>query len=239
MIHNTICPYCSCVLVVAENLANSRSVEHLIPNTVLTRKRGKDEGDFNACRNCNSRKSKIDYVLSVVAKMQSRHSTVAVESLVAAVSKTDGRMSAAQKMLRSVNETIDGGATMEIPISGADLLDYMIFLGKGQYFKRHRTIFNAHLNVLLCRWYNKQVTASFESNYLAEHRSNNFRDLEKNSHTEVIAEGECMIYAKNLKYMFAFHDYIVITVEVKKRNKKNIERATRLNAEILDGFPTR
>ena len=48
-----------------------------------------------------------------------------------------------------------------------------------------------------------------------------------------------MIYAKNHKYMFAFHDYIVITVEVKKRNKKNIERAARLNAEILGGFPTR
>jgi hypothetical protein len=238
MIDNKICPYCACILVVSENKENSRSVEHLIPNTVLTRKRGNDEGDFYACRRCNSRKSKIDYVLSVVAKTQSRDATLASESLVAAISKTDGRVTMFKKMLRTVNETIDGGATMAIPISGIDLLEYMTFLAKGQYFKQHRTILDVRSYVLLCHFHNKEVSASFEASYEERFGSNNFRDLEENLYTEVIAPGESMIYCKNHKYMFAFHDYIVITVEVKKRNKKNIGRAATLNAAILEGFPT-
>ena len=68
MIRNSVCPYCRKPMVKAENKENSRSVEHLIPNAALTRKRMNDEGDFYACRKCNSRKSHIDYVLGTIAK---------------------------------------------------------------------------------------------------------------------------------------------------------------------------
>ena len=91
--------------------------------------------------------------------------------------------------------------------------------------------------VLLRRFYNKQVSASFEANYEERFGSNNFRDLEANLYTEVIASGESMIYCKNDKYMFTFHDYVVITIDVKRRNKKNIDRAAAFDAAILDGFP--
>jgi hypothetical protein len=70
MIENNISPYCWRLLIKAENKDNSRSVEHLMPNAALTRRRKNDEGDFCACRRCNSRKSSIDYVLGVITKAQ-------------------------------------------------------------------------------------------------------------------------------------------------------------------------
>ena len=72
MIRNSQGAYCGVLMVVGENLDHSRSVEHMIPNTVLTQRRTRREGDFYACRGCNSEKSHIDYVLEncerIVAK---------------------------------------------------------------------------------------------------------------------------------------------------------------------------
>lgn len=223
-------------MVVAENRDNAQSVEHLVPNAMLSNPRSNEFGDFYACRKCNSRKSNIDYVLAVVAKVQSRNPTTAVDTFVRALSTEDGRAKPFERMLSTVRETADGGAVMEMPVAGQALLEYATFLGKGQYFKRHRKVFNSGQHVFLFQWFDKRVTSSFENHYEGRHGSNNFRDLEQNSYTEVIASGESMIYSKNDKYLFVFHDYIGIGIQVKSRNTKNLKRAAGRNEAFLKGF---
>ncbi len=72
-------------MVRAENQFNSRSVEHLVPNADRSVKRKNDQADFYACRKCNSRKSKIDHVLAVMAKGQANDVALASTALIDAV----------------------------------------------------------------------------------------------------------------------------------------------------------
>ena len=80
MIENEICAYCRTPIVRAENQPNSRSVEHMIPNAFITRKRKNGEGDFYVCRQCNSRKSHIDNLLGKTSKMQSPNTEIASQA---------------------------------------------------------------------------------------------------------------------------------------------------------------
>ena len=118
---NPLCPYCQTVLIDSENAPNGRSIEHLIPNTVLTVPRTKRDGDFFACRRCNSAKSHIDYVLGVVAKAQSANAQLASAALLSAVNSNDGRAERFIQMAAEAVQTPDGGAIALIPIDGSEL----------------------------------------------------------------------------------------------------------------------
>ena len=161
MIENNICPYCRQLLIKAENQDNSRSVEHLIPNAALTRKRKNDEGDFFACRKCNSRKSNIDYVLGIISKAQSSDDELAANTLINAVTKEDGRANRFIDMVLTAKEQIDG-VHMEMPIKGHELIEYLHYLGKGQFFKARGTPYNPCNLVMEIQFVNKQVLAPLE-----------------------------------------------------------------------------
>ena len=130
MIQNSHCAYCQVELIIAENDPRSRSVEHMIPNAVLTWPRSPGNGDFYACRACNSAKSKIDYVLAVVAKAQSADAELATKTLLKAFSRDDKRF---VQMMRTAERHADE-VHIDIPIDGKDLYEYLCFLGKGQHF---------------------------------------------------------------------------------------------------------
>lgn len=235
MLHNLLCPYCSVAMVKAENLSNSRSVEHLIPNTVLRRKRKNDEGDFYACRKCNSRKSHIDYVLGVVTKSQAADPEFAAQALIRAVTR-DGQSSDRFVEMVANAEQIGDEVHMEIPISGHELLEYIHFLGKGQYFKKRNRIFDPSSQVMLVQFANKQVHSSLQTAYQAKHGSHPVRDLEQNPASEVLSDGDCVIWSKNDKYLFVFHDYTSIGIQIKHLNRKNREREAQRNTELIEDF---
>lgn len=235
MIRNSICPYCRKPIVKAENQALSKSVEHLIPNAALTRKRKNDEGDFYACRKCNSRKSHIDYVLGTVAKCQMDDDEVAAESLIKAVTKADGASRRFIEMIQGHREEADG-VHMTLPIKGEELVEYIEFLGKGQYFKKHGVPFNPNTHIFNIMFANKPFIQSFQESYRGTHGTNCFRDLEQNWRTEIINDGECLIYEKNRGYMFVFHDYTVITIKVMKKNKKNTARCNEKIEQLISDF---
>ena len=235
MIFNTLCPYCSVRLIKAENQSNSRSVEHLIPRTFLRHKSKNDAGDFYACRRCNARKSHIDYVLGVVVKAQSRDAHFAAEAVIAAVTRDDRRAQRFVRMLQSAEEERDG-VHLTIPISGAELLEYLQFLGKGQYFKKFGRIYRPEHQVMLVEFSNKTVHSALEASYEALHGSNPFRDLEQNRYSEVLSGGDCIIYSKNASFLFVFHDYTSVVVRIKRRNPKNIQRERACNARMLEDF---
>jgi hypothetical protein len=222
-------------MIKAENKDNSRSVEHLIPNAVLTKKRKNDEGDFYACRKCNSRKSNIDYILGIITKCQVDDDELAASTLIKAVTKEDG---ASKRFINMARNVVEGSneVYMDIPIKGEELVEYIHFIGKGQYFKKHRKAYNPDRFVMKILFANKQVTRSLQESYIESHKSNPFRDLEKNKFSEVIYDGECIIYSKNKGYMFVFHDYTTITVKILNKNRKNMMLTKKKTNEIISYF---
>jgi hypothetical protein len=225
-------------MVKAENMPTSRSVEHLVPNTVLRHKRKNDEGDFYACRQCNSRKSHIDYILSVVTKIQAADADFAAESLIRAVTKDEKSSVRFVGMIAGANQ-VGGEVHVEIPISGHELLEYIYFLGKGQYFRTRHRIFDLKSQVMLVDFVNKQVHSTFQATYQARYGTHPVRDLEKNVYSEVLSGGDCVIWSKNDNYLFVFHDYTSIGIRVKRRNRKNSERESRCNAQLIADFARR
>jgi hypothetical protein len=235
MIKNKVCPYCRIALIKAENKDNSRSVEHLIPNVALTRKRNKGEGDFYACRKCNMRKSNIDNMLGVVAKCQTIDNDIASKTLIKAVTKGDGASKRFKDMVRTAERNVDE-VHMRIPIKGPELVEYIHFLGKGQYFKDNLVPFDPDKLEMEILFANKQVTGSLISSYKEKHGSDPFRDLEKNSFSKIINNGECIIYSKENEYMFSFHDYTVITVKILNKSRKNKKIAYLSRRQIVKDF---
>lgn len=235
MIEKNICPYCCQPLIKAENKDNSRSVEHLIPNAALTRKRKNDEGDFYACRRCNSRKSNIDYVLGVITKAQSFDNKLALNTVIDAITKKDGRAKRFIDMILTAKEG-SGGVHMEMPIKGNELIEYLHYVGKGQFFKVRRVPYNPNNYVMDIQFVNKQILAAIESSYVDQHGSNPFKDLKQNPRSEVINDGECIIWSKNNRFIFIFHDYVAAIVEVLRRSKKNVAKAAKSESQILEDF---
>lgn len=238
MIENTHCPYCGVGLIRAENHPRSRSVEHMIPNAVLTQPRSRSEGDFYACRKCNSAKSNIDYVLAVVAKAQSADAELAARTLSEAILRDDNTSHRFRQMLRTA-EPHAGGVHMTIPIDGKDLYEYLCFLGKGQHFRSTGTILDSRSRVIQAEFVNKQVMAPLELGYAHSHGTNPFSDLSHNPHVESVGGGECLIWSKGHKHLFLFHHYTAAIVCVPLRTKKSEIRARKLMAAILRDFPTR
>ncbi|MFS2047488.1 hypothetical protein ACEN9J_38240 [Variovorax sp. Varisp41] len=89
-------------------------------------------------------------------------------------------------------------------------MEYIIFLGKGQYFRKFGVIYREDRQVMVVSFANKTVHATLEASYEHEHGTNPFRDLEKNRYSEVLSDGDCIIYSKNASFLFIFHDYTSI-----------------------------
>jgi hypothetical protein len=209
----------------------------MIPNALLTQPRTRSEGDFYACRECNSAKSNIDYVLAVVAKAQSVDSGLAARTLSEAVLRDDNTSQRFRQMMRTAEHHADG-FHMAIPIDGKDLYEYLCFLGKGQHFKTTGTVLDSQSRVIQAEFVNKQVMASLEQSYAHSHKTNPFSDLARNPHAESIGDGECLIWSKGHEHLFLFHHYTAAIVRVPFRTKKSAIRARRLKATLLKDFPT-
>jgi hypothetical protein len=237
MICNTHCPYCGVELVRAENLPRSRSREHMIPNTCLARSRSRGEADFYSCRECNCAKSKIDFVLSAVAKVQSADSSLAARALSEVIRRNDKAVRPFHRMMGTAEHHTDG-FHFAIPIDGQDLYEYLCFLGKGQHFRSTGTIFDPRSRVIQVEFINKQVTTCLEQNYENDHRADPFGDLERNPHAESIGGGECLIWSKGDEHLFLFHHYTVAIVCLPVLTEESSNRARELHAVLLRDFPT-
>ncbi len=235
LIVNSICPYCSTAMVKGENLHNSRSVEHLVPNTALTRKRNNGEGDFYACRKCNSEKGTLDEIFGLIARCQSSDSELAVKALVRAFTK---RKRVPNRLWEMYDSAVEVGEHVEakMPVYGQELIDYATFFGKGLYFLKHQRVFNEKRDVMHIRFFNKQVHSSFAQNYESKFLSNPIKDLESNSKSWVVAEDECVIWSKNRSHLIIFHHFISFGIRFKTRNHKTLMKKKELENNILESF---
>ena len=126
-----------------------------------------------------------------------------------------------------------------VPIDGSELLDYIAYLGRGQYFRKRGRLFNQNTQVMIVDYANKQVVSALEADYGLAHGANPFDDLQKNKYAETHSAGDFIIFSKNDSYLFLFHSYTAIIIKIKPRTEKNVERSRKSAEEILRHFPFR
>ena len=222
MIYNDVCPYCRNRMNQIENDPLCKSVEHLIPNTALTIRRGKGEGDFYACRACNIGKSNIDYVLGVIAKFQSKDVEMAISSVQKALDNP-GRKNRFLDMIVSAN-IVGAEAHMPLPVTQKEISGYINYLAKGQYYKLNQKPLSLKKNIVVFQFINKQVIRYLEKGYQNQHGSMPIQDLHLNPKSEVIADGECVIHSGKDKYLFFFQEGLAFIIEIRPKNNKNLRR---------------
>jgi hypothetical protein len=236
MLRNEICPYCGVRMITESNRDKSRTAEHMIPHAMLTAKRTRAESDFYACRRCNSDKSDLDFRLGLVAKSQSENATVAVDSVLQGLAKPDRRVTQVQRMLSTAVELPEGGAIMTVPFTGPELIRYITYLGRGQFFKERKTVYDRSTHVFEFFWIPKTDLGSFAKAYKNELGSDPIDDLMLNLGSEVITNGECIVHTKDSEYLFVLHRVVVIGIRVLKRTRSNRAREIDSIRKIVRGF---
>src|SRR5690606_26256312 len=151
-----------------------------------------DEGDFYACRRCNSQKSKVDEIIGAMAKAQSADDELAAAALIKLVARHEQLPARYVRMLDSARPSRDG-VHVDMPLTGPELIQYLSFLGKGVYLKKFKKPLRPSGQVMLFDLHNKQVLASFEQAYEAKHGARPVRDLQINPRSEVIEPGQSVI----------------------------------------------
>lgn len=81
------------------------------------------------------------------------------------------------------------------------------------------------------------VFSEFLNSYKANHGTNPFEDLKINPYTEVIADGECLIWSKNNRNLFIFHSGFALITKLMNNTKRNVARRRACFLE-LDGGHT-
>lgn len=237
MIRNTHCPYCGNELIIAENRPRSRSVEHLIPNAVLSTPRSKADGDFYACRECNSTKSKLDDILSVVARAQAPNPNLAAKALIKAVTSGKGSSKRFVEMVRGAERHGDG-VHMTMPFDGRELFDYVTFLAKGVHFLQSGRIVDES-QVIQQEVVGKAVLEPFHATYLQQHGTNPMLDLAQNPRTRTWGDGECVLWSKGDDHLLVLHWYIGIMIHIRPTSRRNYRRARQLEIQMLREFARR
>ena len=233
MIRNKICAYCRKPMSVKTiNEENTQSYEHLIPNVATNRKRKKDEADFYVCRACNTQKSKVDNILGKCAKIQGKNDEIALRT----IKKERSKNSPLFKSLKSSASISLNGPIASMPIKGPELIEYISFLGKGQFLRQTGKIYDPQKNVMEILWANKQIMSQLEKDYETQHHSNPFRDLKKNPNTELINDGECVINSDKFKYLFFIHDYFFVSITILPNTRRNREKAKLSERNLLRWF---
>ena len=233
MIHNKLCAYCRVEFKKVQNDPDSRTVEHLIPNSLTLKKRNNNLGDFYACKRCNSHKSMMDNLIGKISKFQSFDSTLAYN----AMNKEDIKKKKNTRLKFTLEGIKRGDRNIHLPFNGEELYSYMEYLGKGQYLKKTGKIFSKSNLVMKFTYINKEANILFTDEYKKKKDTNNFDDLLKNNYTEKVGNGECMIYSKeNHEYMFVFHHHTIISIEIYKSTHKTRKIALKNKKKILDDF---
>jgi len=202
-----------------ENDPLCKSVEHMIPNTALIRNRNKGEGDFYACRKCNIRKSDIDCILGIIAKAQSKNDELAIKTVQKALDNPKRNKRFIEMFVNA--SKCDEFVHMTMPIKTHELSLYIDFLAKGQYFKKHLKPLNLNLHMVDFQLVNRQEIIGIEKHYQIRHGRNPLQDLQNNPKTEVIENGECLIYSNKKEYLFFFHGGLGFIIKIKRRSQKN------------------
>ncbi|MFT2091502.1 hypothetical protein [Paraglaciecola sp. 2405UD69-4] len=235
MIKNKNCVYCGKEVRKSNNSDDGRSVEHLIPQIAVSKTRTNAQGDFHVCRKCNTEKSKIDELFGLLSRINAPGSSdgEAISKLARMVNKKN------KTVLSMVNSATKhaNGVEVKLPFKGGNIYKYGVFLTKGEYFKKHRSLLSADNKIVLVTWGSPHLIKNLLSKYRAKHGTNLFEGLSQNAHVESIFD-ECFIIERNngTEFLFIFNQsYLLITKVVDDTENNKIEKRINIRA-LIAGF---
>ncbi|PSB79842.1 hypothetical protein [Photobacterium damselae] len=235
MIKNQNCVYCGIAVKKSVNSDAGRSVEHLIPQIAVSKKRTNAKGDFHVCRKCNTEKSKIDELFGLISRINTPGDG-GMEAISKLAKMYGKRNKAITRMIDSARNHPDG-MELKLPFKGEDIYKYGVFLTKGEYFKKHLSLLDLNEKVVLVTWGSPSLVKELLSRYQSTHGSNPYDDLAKNSSVENIYE-ECFIVANSEGDSFSFffnREYLLLT-KIVDRNEETV-REKRINKlDLIEGF---
>tara|TARA_R110001583_G_scaffold81459_3_gene217333 strand:+ start:51 stop:788 length:738 start_codon:yes stop_codon:yes gene_type:complete len=211
MIKNKNCVYCGKEVRKSKNADDGRSVEHLIPQIAVSKKRTNAQGDFHVCRKCNTEKSKIDELFGLLSRINTPDS--GGREVISKLAKMVGKKNKAVfSMLDSATRHPDG-VEVKLPFKGEDIYKYGVFLTKGEYFKKHGILLKTDEKIVLVTWGGTHLIKELLSSYKEAHGTNPFEDLILNENVENIFEECFIIVGKNGdEFSFIFNQsYLLIT----------------------------
>ncbi|MEM5505174.1 hypothetical protein WNY81_09945 [Shewanella frigidimarina] len=235
MIKNNDCVYCGIAIKKSVNSDNGRSVEHLIPQIAVSKKRTNANGDFHVCRKCNTEKSKIDELFGLLSRVNTPG-----EGGIEAVSKLSKmfgkRNKAITKMIDSARNN-PNGIELNLPFKGEDVYKYGVFLTKGEFFKKHRSLLDLNKNIVLVTWGSPNLTRELLKRYKSTHGRNPFADLALNSAVENIYE-ECFIVVNSTgdEFLFFFNQEYLLSTKVVEKNEENMRKKRENKLDLIAGF---
>ncbi|WP_321404008.1 hypothetical protein [Maridesulfovibrio sp.] len=218
------------------NAPEQKTKEHLIPRTLYHSKKAIPP-DFYACKQCNNeKKGKSDYIIGWVSKVCSQNDEVAYAAFLDAITNKEHNNSRAVKALNSAILRDDGMVEMTIPLSGLELIDYGLFLTKGQYFADTQKLFNPKKQLIQVSVYNPNAWMEFENQYTGQHNSDYYDDLAQNPHSYSTRDSETVVWRKGNQYMFIFHKFLAIAAEVRPNSCKSRSKVGKAHRKLCKQF---
>ena len=235
MIKNKNCVYCGKEVRKSKNNDDGRSVEHLIPQIAVSKKRTNAQGDFYVCRKCNTEKSKIDELLGLLSRINTTGD--GGREAISKLAKMVGKKNKAVLSMMDCATKHPDGMEIKLLFKGEDIYKYGLFLTKGEYFKKHGEILNNDDKIVLVTWGGPHLIKELLSSYRETYGTNPFEDLTQNDHVENIFEECFIIVGKNgTEFSFIFNQsYILITKVVDHTEENKTEK--RINKlALIAGF---
>jgi len=238
MLDNKLCPYCakSINFEKIENDPFGKSVEHLIPNAVTTRKRKNDEGDFNAHRSCNMKKGSLDELIGKFSRLQSSTPNISLGAL-----RKELESKKNTRFYRALNDDRvrggENGVNIPNPVSGEEIIDFLTYIAKGLYFKQFAFPLNIKKFEIIPGFIPSQKIKHLESEYEQTNGTNPFRDLEKNNIAKTVDSEYTVLVSENgMKYLIFLHDYTVFNVDVIRKGCTSKGKAIKARRELINLF---
>ena len=214
------CVYCGVELNRIENHDNCRSVEHMIPQVSVSIKRTKGEGDFHACKKCNSTKGAIDDVLGITCRMVGDNKEGSIRAIRKFKEHCDKRDYRFVKAMRSVRYSSQGPC-IDIPLSGKQIYQYGIWLAKGVYFiNTGKLLLNQYLiHVDIVR---PSEVKGIKEIYKRQRGTEAFNDLSQNINIPNI-NGESFIIARadTMRMFICLNRVIMFHLTLLEKNRVN------------------
>lgn len=214
------CVYCGVLMNRIANHDDGRSVEHMIPQVSVSIVRNNGQGDYHACRKCNSNKGKIDEVLGLLCRMagdnvQSRNEAkVEYEEK---VNKGDYRFITAERSKTSSPK----GWSIKIPLNGRQIYQYGIWLAKGVYFEKTGEILSNQY--LICvEMVNQEQVNRIKEMYKNKKNSEAFDELSMNLNIPNINGESFIISTDDAREIFVcFNRVIMFHLKLLEKNRIN------------------
>ncbi|HDM8172434.1 TPA: hypothetical protein P0E23_005104 [Vibrio harveyi] len=235
MIRNQNCVYCGIKIKKSQNADDGRSVEHMIPQIAVSKKRTNAQGDFHVCRKCNTEKSKIDELFGLVSRINSpgENGKEAVSKLAKMAGKGN---KAILNMIANAQEA-PGGFQIKLPFKGEDIYKYGVFLTKGEYFKKHNSILDKKDKIVLVSWGGENLISELMKQYRKTHDRDPFNDLTLNSGVENVNK-ECFIVLgkDGTEFLFFFNKAYSLVTKVVDNNEENRAKKRENKLCLIAGF---